>query len=163
MTEKKAHAGHGGRSADTEGGCRLQRKIQYLKRYADLNAEINYLQYKADKAFSSAFPKSPQINDMPRGGSGDDKMQSAIERKIQYDIEINQKVDKLVILKRQTLTVILSLKSHKQRRVLWYRYIKGYNWRKIAIKMNYSYRSNNAKKIHKRAIQNIVLPIDVPL
>lgn len=141
----------------------MQRKIQYLKRYADLNAKINYLQYKADKAFSSAFPKSPQTNDMPRGGTGDDKIQSAIDKKIQYDSEIDREVDKLVILKRETLTAIMSLKSHKQRRVLWYRYIKGYNWKRIAIKMNYSYRSNNAKKIHKRAIQNIVLPIDVPL
>lgn len=140
----------------------MQRKIQYLKRYTDLNAKINYLQYKSDKIFSSAFPESPQINDMPRGGTGDDKIQSAVEKKIQYDIEINQKIDKLTVLRRQTLTAIMSLKSHKQRRVLWHRYIKGHNWRKIAIKMNYSHHSNNAKKIHKRAIQNIVLPIDVP-
>lgn len=140
----------------------MQRKIQYLKRYTDLNAEINRLQNKADKAFSSAFPKSPQINDMPHGGTGDDKIQSAVEQKIQCDSEINQKIDELTMLRRQILTAIIGLRSHKQRQVLWYRYIKGYSWAKIALKMNCSYTSNNAKKIHKCALQNIVLPIDVP-
>ena len=51
--------------------------------------------------------------------------------------------------------VINSVSNPTYRQVLTYRYINGYTWKQIAVKMNYTYR--NITRLHGKALRNVVL------
>lgn len=139
----------------------MQRKIQYLKRYADLNEKINELQAESDKAYTKAFAESQKISGMPRGGTGENTMQIAVENRIESDQKINKMQDTLVEYKREICAAIKTVRHVQQRKLLGFRYIRGEKWDSIASKIGCSEKSKNVFRLHRRALQNIVIPLDV--
>lgn len=136
-------------------------KIKYLNRYINLNRKINELQAESDKAYAAAFEKSQQISGMPRGGSGENSMQKAIEDRIESEQKINRMEDILVRYRRETYAAISTVKHKQQRNVLGLRYIDGLSWDEISAEIGCSKKSKNVHRLHRKALQNIVIPLDV--
>lgn len=87
--------------------------------------------------------------------------------------DLSAYVEKLDILERKLISEryrriklyqdiskrIRRLKDQNQRDVLFYRYIKGFDWWRVAEKMNYSER--HITRLHGKALANFELPKDV--
>ena len=78
-----------------------------------------------------------------------------IDRICEIEEEIAESTAKLQQSKHQIEEAINSLEDATERDVLWYRYIKGLTFEKIAVEMNYSWRHIFRK--HKQAVVKINL------
>ena len=93
---------------------------------------------------------TPTLSDMPRGGSDDDKMCTALIRLEALDSKIEndrKKLDNIIMVNK---ILIGSLDSYKHREVLMKRYVDMEDWEIIANEMNCSERS--IMLLHERAL-----------
>lgn len=96
--------------------------------------------------------RSPRLDGMPRGGGGgglDEQIAriDALERKAARARE------KALDLAEEIETMIESLDDVKQKEVLRLRYLRGYTWVKIGMRINYS--EQHARWIHGKAIEEL--------
>ena len=93
---------------------------------------------------------TPTLSDMPRGGSDDDKMCTALIRLEALDSKIEndrKKLDNIIMVNK---ILIGSLDSYKHREVLMKRYVDMEDWQTIANEMNCSERS--IMLLHEQAL-----------
>ena len=101
---------------------------------------------------------TPSWSDAPGGGSGEDKIQTAVEKACIIEDKIVAEIDRLVDLRQEIMTVIAVVPDPAQRELLERRYIQLQSLERIAVEMNYSYV--HVKRLHGWALQRIQVPKD---
>ena len=130
-------------------------KKQYLSRYKKLDNEIDRKLEECQKWHDKAEKITPTISDMPKSNSGSNKIESAVERIIDLENELNEKIDCLVALRRNIESDISSVEDDTLRTLLEYRYIDGMTWEEVAVKMNFNYRW--VLRLHGRALTKLAI------
>ena len=120
-----------------------QEKVERLKRYrmldakiANLTEELQVWQARATKITASG-----------------NQMQKCVEKMCAIKDELAQETANLQQSKHQIEEAIRSLEDKTEQDVLWYYYIRGMTFERIAVEMNYSWRQINRK--HKSAMKKI--------
>ena len=114
-------------------------KKEYLLQYKDAQREVDRLINERARWIARATKVTPTYTGMPHGGSGEDRMQDAVERLSEVEDELNDKIDWLVDLRREIETVICTIGDQRLETVLRYRYIDCMTFEQIAVIMDYSY------------------------
>jgi hypothetical protein len=83
-------------------------KNEYLKQYKNLNRRINRLIEDKERWRLRAEKTTPTITDMPHGGNGEDQRELAICNMVDCDVEANQFIDQLDLLREQINHYILT-------------------------------------------------------
>lgn len=130
-----------------------------MLQYRTLDRNIDRLEKEKSKWRARAESVSPVYSDTPRAHGGSDKIQEAVERIIELEQEINQRIDELVTLRRQIEGLLASLKDEKLRELMQRYYIDGNTWEQVAEKMEYS-DSRWPKRMHKKALAVLSLTIE---
>lgn len=68
--------------------------------------------------------------------------------------ELNQRIDELVDIKTQIVRLIDGVQGNEYKLLLELRYLSFKSWEKIAVEMNYNWRT--VFKVHNRALQEIL-------
>lgn len=132
-----------------------QEKIEQLKLYRLLDAKIESLTEEMQMWKARATKITSAISPEPKSHGSGNQMLLCIDRICEIEEEIAESTIKLQQRKHQIEEAINSLEDAAERDVLWYRYIKGFTFEKIAVKMNYSWRHIFRK--HKQAIAKLNL------
>ena len=130
-----------------------QEKVKFLKRYKQIDKEIDQLLLEKSEIFSLGTKITPTYSDMPKGTGASDKVQSTVEKLGALEKKIDAKIDEWYEAKLNIEKAIHTVESDKFRLLLRYRYINGWTWEKIAVEMNYAYR--NVTRLHGKAINLI--------
>ena len=112
---------------------------EYLLQYKDAQREVDRLINERARWIARATKVTPTYTGMPHGDSGEDRMQDAVERLSEVEKELNEKIDKLVDLRREVEAVVSTIGDPLLETVLRYRYIDCMSFEKIAVIMDYSY------------------------
>lgn len=135
-----------------------QEKVKFLKRYKQIDKEINQLLLEKSEIFSLGTKITPTYSDMLKGTSESDKVQSTVEKLEEYERKIDIKIDDWCEAKLDIEKAIHTVESDKLRLLLRYRYINGWTFEQIAVQMHYTWRQIN--RLHKKAINVIECHID---
>lgn len=128
-------------------------KKEYLLQYKDAQREVDRLINERARWIARATKVTPTYTGMPHGGSGEDRMQDAVERLSEVEKELNEKIDKLVDLRREVDAAISTIGDTRLETVLRYRYIDCMTFEKIAVEMNYCYKQ--ICRMHGDALQKM--------
>ena len=79
-----------------------------------------------------------------------------VEKLMEYQEELVQKVERLVCLKREITCVINQLENKDEQIVLTYRYIKNYTWSQIGEVLHADERT--IRRWHDRALTHVSCP-----
>ena len=130
-----------------------QEKVKFLKRYKQIDKEIDQLLREKSEIFSLGTKITPTYSDMPKGTSESDKVQSTVEKLEEYERKINIKIDDWCEAKLDIEKAIHTVESHKFRLLLRYRYINGWTFEQIAVQMDHDYRW--VRRLHRKAVNLI--------
>lgn len=127
-----------------------QDKKEYLKRYRFADNEIDDLLRQKEQIMARLTQVTPKYSGMP-GGGDNDAMVDGVERLLEVEREINERVAAAMALRREIETCIDGLTSNAQRRLLRLRYIEGLSWGRIGQLMGYD--RTWVWRIHGKAIE----------
>ena len=131
---------------------------KYLSQYGWIERNIRRLEDEKERWRQRALHITPSWSDAPGGGSGEDKIQTAVEKACTVESKIVAEIDRLVDLRQEIMTVIAAVPDPAQRELLERRYIQLQSLERIAVEMNYSYV--HVKRLHGWALQRIQVPKD---
>ena len=106
---------------------------QHLREYACILNEIRDLERQREAAITELFSKKSKKGeeDMPRGkGSTTDPVIAAVERREKFERQIDEKIDRLIDIKREIEEAVEDLPS-RDRRLIRLRYIEELSWRRV--------------------------------
>ena len=126
---------------------------EYLLQYKDAQREVDRLINERARWIARATKVTPTYTGMPHGDSGEDRMQDAVERLSEVEKELNEKIDKLVDLRREVEATIHTIGDERLETVLRYRYIDCMTFEQMAVKMNYCYKQ--ICRMHGDALQKM--------
>lgn len=110
----------------------LNRYIQASEAIDDKLTEIAQLRALSTKVSVAFNP------DRVQSSGNTDSMSAIVAKIVDMGSEIDADIDKLREIKREIMTVIMDVPNHKQRRILYHRYILGKTWEQIAEKLDNS-------------------------
>ena len=124
---------------------------KWLRRGWNIDRRIEELIEEKDKAFArvTGTVASNDGNESQRiagGNSSEAKMLKYSE----YSIILDQMIDELVYTKAEIMDVIKQIEDIRLQQLLVLRYIRFYEWEKIAEKMMYNYR--HVLRLHGMAL-----------
>lgn len=114
-------------------------KKEYLRQYKYLDNRINRQLEEIQRLKSLAEKITPTYSDMPKSHNEQNQIQSAVEKIMILEHELDVLIDKYIDLRREIENKISAVDDLKLQDILKYRYIDGLTFEAIAIKMNYSY------------------------
>jgi uncharacterized protein Yka (UPF0111/DUF47 family) len=133
-----------------------QEKKAFLNRYREAINEIDSITEEMARIRSNAMRITPVITDMPKGGySVNNKLQEAIEQLEACANRIQPKVNRLHEEMLMVEKVIDAVTDKTLQQLLRYKYINGYGFEVIAVKMNYSWR--HTIRLHGKALSAVDL------
>lgn len=130
-----------------------QQKISYLKRYRRIIQRIDRKYQEIQQWHDRAGLKAMQYSDMPRGGNGDNPIESAIENIVAAEQAIVGEIKELTELRKRIESAIENVEDETLRLLLELRYIDGKVFEQIAIDMSYSYMQ--ITRLHGKALEAI--------
>ncbi len=128
-------------------------KQKSLNRYRDISLEIERMIEERAREYSKACKITPVYTDMPKQTSGDNKLQRAIEKLLEEDQRLAEKITEYLTAKREIEAEIETVEDEQLRCLLRYRYIDHLTWEKIAEEMHYSVQ--HTYKLHIKALEKI--------
>ena len=135
----------------------IQEKKAYLKRYIHINKQIRQLSQEKEEILELGTKITPTYSDMPRGTGIGDKIPKVVERLVEQQKRIDEKMDELFVLRTEIEKAIDTVKDDTLKLLLTYKYINGWTWEHIADEMNYSWRQ--IIRLHGMALDVIVCHI----
>lgn len=129
---------------------------EYLSQYGWIERNIRRLEYEKERWRQRALHITPSWSDSPGGSSGEDKIQTAVEKTCLIENKIIAEIDQLVDLRQKIMAAIASVPDPAQRELLERRYIQLQSMEQIAEEMSYSYRQ--ILRLHGWALQQISVP-----
>lgn len=130
-----------------------EEKIRILKRYKIIDIETESLCDERKDWFEYATKINPELSDMPRANSNNDKIQLAVEKMTEIDAKLNELLCDKVEEKYKIEQAINGIDDDTTRVLLRYRFINGYTMEEVAEKMGYDLRW--LYRIYKKAINQI--------
>ena len=133
-----------------------ERKVEYLRSYQERRKDLRRVRERLEAVKAQAVDTSVTYGDIPVvSGKKHDlsdlmvKLDQAITRCLQIERECLE-------LSNEIISQIEKLDKADEKDVLYYRYIKGYSWDKVAEKMGYNRR--HATRIHGEALCHFTMP-----
>lgn len=129
---------------------------EYLSQYRTLDREINSLLDEQERLRSLAEKAGSSIIG---GGAKTVKSDNSapfervVDKIIEIENEINQKIDLKLILRKEIEASIESVDDDTLRTLLRYRYLCGMTFEQVAVRMNYSYKQTC--RLHGKALQKL--------
>ncbi len=143
-----------------------QQNKKILQRFADIDSHIAELEQEQDMWWSRLTNTSPVMSDMPHGGAnGTSKVERGFEQLEQITRQIDDEIDRLLMLRNRITRAISAMDSINEQRVLRLAYIgrpdgniRRPHYRQlklwqIANEMNYSV--DHVNRLHGLALKNI--------
>lgn len=132
-----------------------EEKIEFLSRYREIDNEINRLCEELSVWRARVTKITPTYSSLPRGSQQDDKLQSAIEKIMELEQEIDAEIDMLYKEKRAIKRAILTVKDKTLRKLLLLKYIckENCSWDKVALELGYTYR--HITRMHGMALDRL--------
>lgn len=128
---------------------------EYLRQYINAKNRFKSISDEMIEIRSEATRITPVISDMPSGSHVNDKIALSVEKLDECAKKLEEEAKRMQNAMDDVQNVINSISNPTYRQVLTYRYINGYTWEQIAVKMNYTYR--NITRLHGKALRNVVL------
>lgn len=128
---------------------------EYLRQYINAKNRFKAISDEMIEIRSEATRITPVISDMPSGSHVNDKIALSVEKLDECAKKLEKEAKRMQEAMDNVQSVIDSVSNPTYRQVLTYRYINGYTWEQIAVKMNYTYR--NITRLHGKALRNVVL------
>ena len=129
-------------------------KIKYLKRYINLDLEIDRKLEEIARLRSKLTRITQVLTAEPRGGGSIyGKTEEIIAKIVDLEKEIDADVDRLVAIRDGIKTMIEAVEDDRERLLLQYRYLDGKTFEWIAVEMHYSWRQIH--RLHSRALSNL--------
>ncbi|MCD8068679.1 MAG: DUF1492 domain-containing protein [Lachnospiraceae bacterium] len=119
-------------------------QLQELRRLdAEINNKIKELEQLRQRAVGvGGFDYSKdRVVSSPSG----DALPDMVSRILTLDEQINDMIDELADKRREAYQMICRLDSEAEQDVLYWRYIRGQSWRRVAEEMNISVRQAHYK------------------
>lgn len=131
-------------------------KIKYLKRYINLDREIERKLEEVARLRAELTRITPVYTTEPKGGGSiRGKTESLIAKIVDLENELDADIDRLVTVRDSIRMAIESVEEDRERLLLQYRYIDGLTFEEIAVLMNYSWR--HIHRLHSQALSNLNL------
>ncbi len=130
-----------------------EEKIEFLSRYKEIDDEINRLCEELSVWRARATKITPIYSDMPKGSQQENPIQTAIEKIIALENEINAEIDELQKARTEIIAAVRTVDDKTLRQLLALRYLnrrEDYTWEQIAGKLNYTYR--HTTRMHSLAL-----------
>ena len=129
-----------------------EEKKEYLRSYRKAKKEAWALEEAIEELRSNRISPSVRRPDgMPKGnGIGD--LSAYAARLDELERELQARKWEAIDRYHRVCSDILAVPDETERRLLQYRYINGYTWEQIAVKMGYSWRQTHY--IHRRALEH---------
>lgn len=129
-------------------------KIKYLKRYINLDREIDRKLEEVSRLRSKLTRVTQVLTAEPRGGGTIyGKTEEIIAKIVDLENEIDADIDRLISIRDNIKAVIEAVENDRERLLLQYRYLDGWTFEKIAVEMNYSWRQIH--RLHSKALTNL--------
>ncbi len=129
-------------------------KIKYLKRYINLDREIDRKLEAVSLLRSKLIRVTEVYSTEPRGGGTIyGKTEEILAKIVDLEKEIDADVDRLIEVRDSIKSIIEAVEDDRERLLLQYRYLDGKTFEKIAVEMNYSWRQIH--RLHSRALTNL--------
>ncbi len=129
-------------------------KIKYLKRYINLDREIERKLEEVDRLRSKLTRVTEVFTAEPKGGGSIyGKTEEILAKIVDLEREIDADIDRLVAIRDGIKTIIEAVEDDRERLLLQYRYLDGKTFEWIAAKMNYSWRQIH--RLHSQALTNL--------
>lgn len=127
---------------------------EFLQQYRDaednITAKLDQIHKLRELATKTTQVLTP---DRVQSSGEQNKTEAIVSKIVDMEHEVDTEIDQFREIKQRVQNAIASVPDLSQRKVLTLRYINGFHWEKIAVKLNYHYRS--ILKIHGRALQEI--------
>lgn len=130
-------------------------KIEYLKQYKYLDADIDRKIKSLEDWRSKILNVTGTLSDMPKSNKRSDKIADGIAAMDEIESSINQDIDNLVALRAEIESKINSVEDLLLREILKCRYLDCQTFEEIAYKNGYSWRWVHV--LHERALDKINL------
>lgn len=129
---------------------------EYLSQYTDAKQEIEVLTEEVQKLRSLATKVTVSFNsDGGASGSRDpDKLAVCIEKIVDTENQIRERVQQLTIIRQEVYTTISKVKDSKLRNFLLMRYINDQSFETISVNLHYSY-NHIVKNLHPQALAEV--------
>ena len=129
-------------------------KIKYLKRYINLDREIDRKLEEVARLRAKLTRVTEVYTAEPKGGGSiRGKTEGIIAKIVDLEKEIDADVDRLISIRDNIKTIIESVEDDRERLLLQYRYLEGRTFEWIAAEMNYSWRQIH--RLHSQALTNL--------
>lgn len=135
-------------------------KIIYLQGYRKLDNRLDRKLEELARWRSKAEKMTPSLSDMPSNSGDGDRLAAAVERIDTIVDQINKAVTDVLTYREQMLAYIDTVRDNRLAAVLEYRYIDGFTWEQIAVKMGYTYRW--VCKLHGLALSKLDIEVPTP-
>ena len=141
-------------TANPEVEVTNRHKIKYLKRYINLDREIERKLEEVARLRSKLTRVTEVYSTEPRGGGTIyGKTEEILAKIVDLENEIDADIDRLVAIRDGIKTIIEAVEDDRERLLLQYRYLDGKTFEKIAVEMNYSWRQIH--RLHSQALTNL--------
>ena len=129
-------------------------KIKYLKRYINLDREIERKLEEVARLWSKLTRVTEVFTAEPKGGGSIyGKTEEILAKIVDLEKEIDADVDRLIEVRDSIKSIIEAVEDDRERLLLQYRYLDGRTFEKIAVQMNYSWRQIH--RLHSKALTNL--------
>ena len=135
-----------------------EEKIEFLSRYKEIDDEINRLCEELSVWRARVTKITPTYSSLPKGSQQDDKLQSAIEKIMELEQEINAEINVLQKTRKAIVLAVCTIQDRSLRKLLALRYLnrkENLTWEQIANRMNYAGR--HIFRLHNLALDMIQL------
>lgn len=129
-------------------------KKRWLMEYRRLEAACDALIDERARWMSRAAKVTPVYTDLPRS-TGGDRVQTAVDHLAEIDAQIGREIEAIERRRARTVEAIRSVADARLRTLLKLRYIDGYKWEEIAVKMMLDYRW--VLRLHGKALSNLTI------
>jgi DNA-directed RNA polymerase specialized sigma subunit len=141
-------------TANSEVEVTNRDKIKYLKRYINLDREIDRKLEEVARLRSKLTRVTEVYSTEPRGGGTIyGKTEEILVKIVDLEHEIDADVDRLVAIRDGIKTIIEAVEDDRERLLLQYRYLDGKTFEWIAAEMHYSWRQIH--RLHSQALTNL--------
>ncbi len=133
-----------------------EEKIEFLSRYKEIDGEINRLCEELSVWRARVTKITPTYSALPKGGQQDDRLQSAIEKIVELEEQINAEIDTLQEARKEITRAVCTVRDSNLRKLLVLRYLnrkEDLTWEQIASRMNYAPRQ--IFRLHTQALESI--------
>lgn len=135
-----------------------EKKKEYLQSYKKYKQKVKRLEEQLAEVRSGKMSPSLIQSDMPSAHNQKDLSDYIVQcDKIIYEIIKAQR--DAVVRFSEVQQQIEFLEDENEKTVLTLRYLRDYNWEKICVEMQYSWKQIH--RIHSRALQNFELKDDI--